>query len=191
MINAARIFTGLLVLISAALANPADAAKVERRLTGRAVTISIVGEIVDGDSDAFNSAIETATSEGFSIAEVRLNSVGGSLFEGAHIARLVWAANMKTRVASGATCASACFLAFAAGSTKLVEAAARVGVHAASDEGGTETLASIGATAAMARIAGKFQVPSKIIENMVSTPASRMFWLSRSDLMSMGAITTE
>ena len=189
---AIRLIGGALAaFISALVCHVATAAEVEQHLiSGSAVTISIDGEIVDGDAQLFRSAVESAAKAGYSIAEVTLDSIGGSLLEGAKIVRLVRAANLKTSITSRATCASACFLAFAAGSTKLVDLAARVGVHVASDEFGAETPASIAATGAMARIAKRLHVPAKIIERMVSTPASGMFWLGRSDLVSMGAIMT-
>ncbi len=188
-----RIIGGMaLALVTTLDSPPALAAEVERYLiTKTAVAISIAGEIVEGDAEALRSAMKSVTEAGYSIAELRLNSIGGSLFEGANIVRLVRAANLNTSVALGATCASVCFLAFAAGSNKLIDLASRVGVHVASDESGEETPASIAATAAMARIAQRLHVPPEIIESMASTPASQMFWLARSDLESMGAIITD
>jgi hypothetical protein len=179
---------GALAVFIFALAGPAaNAAVVEQHLiSASTVAISIAGEIVDGDADVVNSAMNSATKAGYSIAEIRLNSIGGSLFEGAHIVRLIHAANLATSIGTGATCASVCFLAFAAGSRKSVDHTARVGVHVASNEFGEETSASIAATAAMARIAQRLSVPSGIIDDMVTTPASRIFWLGPSDLAAMG-----
>lgn len=182
---------GALAVLISVLAGPAaNAAVVERHLISEGmVAISITGEIIDGDAEVVSAAMKGATKAGYSVAEVRLNSIGGSLFEGANIVRRIRAANLTTSIGPGATCASICFLAFAAGSKKLVDPAARIGVHVAS-AAGKETPASIAATAAMARIARRLDVPAEIIEDMVSTPASQIFWLGRSDLVAMGAAIT-
>jgi hypothetical protein len=183
-----RSFCGLAMLASFLLA-PANAAEIERRVTAKgAVSISIAGEIVEGDGQAVRLEIVRAEAEGYAISEIQLNSVGGRLFEGGDIARTIRAASLKTVVASGATCASACFLAFAAGLTRSVHSGARVGVHAACNESGDENHASSAATAAMARIAKILGVPSAIIEGMITTPSSEMFWLSKSNFVSMGAV---
>lgn len=153
-----------------------------------ATTITLVGEIVDGDAAALKSALDRAAARGTAVTEIRLNSIGGSLHEGVDIVRVVYAAHLNTAVARGATCASACFLAFAAGTGKRADRLARVGVHVASIEVGNESPASIAGTAAMARIAQRLDVPCMIIDSMISTPANTMFWLSRSDLESMGVV---
>ena len=96
-------------------------------------------------------------------------------------------AKMATNVAQGTTCASACFLIFAAGETKFANYTAKVGVHGASDQAGTETIQSGAATVSMARFAKELGVPAAIIGRMVVTPPNEMVWLSPSDLQSMGA----
>jgi hypothetical protein len=52
------------------------------------------------------------------VARVQLNSAGGRLVEGAKLAATIRLAKISTFVGSGAVCASACFLAFAAGDPK-------------------------------------------------------------------------
>jgi len=178
-----------MVLLTRFIVAPTNAAEVARHLTTRGVaTISITGEIVEGDADSLRREIHNAKIGGYSIAKIQLNSIGGNLFEGTSISRAIRDASLNTNVAAGDTCASVCFLAFAAGLIKSVDAGARVGVHAASSESGEETQASRAATAAMARIATLLGVSSRIIESMVSTPSSRMFWLDRANFMSMGAV---
>jgi hypothetical protein len=163
-----------------------SAANVSYVVVGSMATISIAGEIVAGDADALRSAITRATEAGYPVSEIRLNSIGGNVFEGVKIVRLVNSASLNTNVALGATCTSVCFLAFAAGAEKSVDISSRIGVHVASGELGEETPASIAATGAMARIARTLLVPADIISRMVSTPATGMFWLDRSDLAEMG-----
>lgn len=163
-----------------------SAAEVSYVAAAGVATISITGEIAAGDSDALKSAIATATEDGYSVSEIRLNSIGGNVVEGVKIVRFVNSANLNTHVALGATCASVCFLAFAAGAEKSVDIPSRIGVHVASGELGEESPASIAATRAMARIAQTLLVPKEIISKMVSTPATGMFWLGQSDLTGMG-----
>jgi hypothetical protein len=132
-----------MVLLTRFIVMPANAAEVERHLTTNgAAAISIAGEIMEGDADALRREIRRAEIGGYSISEIQLNSIGGSLFEGTSIARVIRAASLNTDVAVGDTCASVCFLAFASGSTRSVHLGARVGVHAASNESGEETQAS-------------------------------------------------
>ena len=93
---------------------------------------------------------------------------------------------MATNVGQGATCASACFLIFAAGETKFANYTAQIGVHGASDQTGRETAQSGAATVSMARVAKELGVPAAIIGRMVVTPPNEMVWLSPADLQSMG-----
>lgn len=71
-------------------------------------------------------------------------------------------AKVATNVAGNATCASACFLVYAAGAAKFANYTAQVGVHGASDKQGEETVASGAATVSMARAAKELGVPSNL-----------------------------
>jgi hypothetical protein len=150
------------------------------------VVILITGEITPGDADNFSGAIKQANDAGKFVANVRLNSDGGNLLEGVKLADAVRFGKISTNVGKNATCASACFLVFAAGSTKYVSYGAQIGVHGASDESGNETVQSGAATVSMARIAKDLGVPAAIIGRMVVTPPGDMVWLSPQDLQSMG-----
>src|SRR5207253_10942267 len=119
------------------------------------------------------------------VESVQLHSTGGRLVEGARLAAAIKLGKMSTTVAQGAVCASACFLAFAAGDPKCVGDGALIGVHKASDKDGRETAASGAATLLMARFAKEFGVPSAIIARMLSTPARQIAWLSPQELKSM------
>jgi hypothetical protein len=172
----------------ALIGSPAHGAHIDFLAVDGFATLSISGEIVAGDAASLRSAMARATGAGHPAAEITLNSIGGNVYEGVRIVRLVHGAKMNTNVAFGATCASVCFLAFAAGVTKTVDVGARVGVHSASGELGEETPASIAGTLAMARIAQTLSVPPVLIEQMLSTPASQMYWLGATDLAAMGAV---
>jgi hypothetical protein len=53
------------------------------------------------------------------VESVQLNSPGGRLAEGAKLAAVIKTAKLATYVSVGEVCASACFLAFAAGTSKV------------------------------------------------------------------------
>src|SRR4051794_25650113 len=74
------------------------------------VVVSITGEISEGDTDTFKTAVKAANDAGKFVSSVRLNSTGGNLLEGVKLADLVRFGKMATNVGVGATCASACFL---------------------------------------------------------------------------------
>lgn len=153
------------------------------------VIIQVSGMIVAGDANLFISAVTQASAAGKSIESVQLNSAGGKLGEAARLAAAIKFARLTTAVASGAVCASACFLAFAAGEQKFASPGALIGVHKASDQGGVETKASGVATALMARLAKELGVPSPIVARMLATPPTQIAWLDARELHSMGVKT--
>ena len=151
------------------------------------VVVSISGEIAQGDNDELKRQIKQANAGGKLANSLRLDSIGGNLVEGVLLSETVRYAKMTANVGMNATCASACFLVFAAGAAKYANYTARIGVHGASNDKGQETVTSGAATVSMARIAKELGVPAAIIGRMVVTPPSDMVWLSPADLMSMGA----
>jgi hypothetical protein len=166
---------------------PAASSEV-KTIPGKAgrVIIQISGQIELGDADLFITAAKRADAAGKAIESVQLNSTGGRLVEGAKLAAAIKVGGLSTTVAPGAVCASACFLAFAAGDPKFAADGALIGVHKAADKGGVETALSGAATLSMARFARELGVPSPIIGQMVSTPPRQIAWLDTRDLRSMG-----
>jgi hypothetical protein len=130
--------------------------------------------------------VKDVNSTGKLVANIRLNSPGGNLLEGVKLADAVRFGKIGTNVGKNATCASACFLVFAAGSTKFANYTARIGVHGASDQSGEETVASEAATVSMAKVARGLGVPAAIIGRMVVTPPAEMVWLTPQDWEAMG-----
>ncbi|WP_314952067.1 ATP-dependent Clp protease proteolytic subunit [Bradyrhizobium cosmicum] len=177
----------LAIALSSSLPLPLSAATFKSVATKDGKTIILLsGEIVEGDADTLKAAIKTANDAGKLVTGVRLNSPGGNLLEGLKLADAVRFAKVATNVAGNATCASACFLVYAAGATKFANYTAQVGVHGASDKQGEETVASSAATVSMARAARDLGVPAAIIGRMVVTPPNEMVWLTPPDLQSMG-----
>lgn len=169
---------------------PAAAATIRSFVSKEGKTIiSINGEIVREDVATFKEAIRAANQSGKLVSGIRLNSEGGNLGAGVEIAEIVRFAKAATVVANGATCASACFLIFAAGSEKFASHSAQIGVHGAS-ESGRETINSGAATVSMARVSKELGVSETIIGKMVVTPPDQMVWLSPNDLRSIGTTMT-
>jgi hypothetical protein len=154
------------------------------------IVLVINGPIAAGDADQVAALIKASNDAGKFVSAVRLNSPGGNLAEGVKLADIIRTAKIATVVPNGSTCASACFVAFAAGTEKFASNNASVGVHGASEKDGSETPESSAATIAMARIAKELGVPATILGKMVVTPPTEMIWLSPNDLRAMGATMT-
>jgi hypothetical protein len=178
------------LILALGISTPACCAAIKSVAGKRgSIIIQVSGGIVPGDGEAFIAALQKAAATGKPIESVQLNSAGGNLGEGAKLATAIKLAKLPTVVPTGAVCASACFLAFAAGEQKFAGEVAFIGVHKASDKGGTETRQSATATALMARFANELGVPSSITRQMVATPPTQVVWLDQRDLHSMGVRT--
>ncbi len=184
--------TPVLGLLGAAVVSATAAAAELTSVTLKddALVVVLSGDIADGDADAAEALIKTANDSGRLVEAVRLDSLGGSLAEAVKLTDLIRRAKLPTIVAAGAHCASACFIVFAAGIDKFASYDAAIGVHGASDKFGHETARTEAATLSMARIAGTFGVPPRIISQMIATPARDIAWLTPDDLRAMGAIMT-
>jgi len=171
-------FAGLALSVSIA-----DAAEIKSfNLKDDSVEISISGNIAPGDIDALRTSIKAANDTGKLVTSLRLNSEGGNLLEAVRVADWVKSAKISTNVGQSATCASACFLIFAAGETKNASNSARIGVHGASEKG----VVSRAATTSMADVAKELDVPWSIIRRMINTPPGEVEWLNLADLRLMG-----
>lgn len=148
--------------------------------------LNLDGEILPGDATSIKTEIKKANDAGRLVVTIRLNSTGGNLVEAIEIAEIVRQGKIATAVLSGAKCASACFIIFAAGNEKYAHYSASIGVHGASDSSGRETVVSGAATVSMARVVRELGVPPGIIGKMVVTPPDQMVWLSPDDLRTMG-----
>ena len=184
--------SGHTILLGAVVAlywgTPAQSATITTIAGKEGRVVQILGRIEWGDADAFIEVVRQATTAGKHVESVQLNSPGGRLFEGARIAAVIKDGKIPTAVGRGSICASACFLAFAAGHPKFASPGAFVGVHKASDNGGRETARSGAATHSMARFARELGVPSWIIDRMVATPANQIAWLNAEDLAPWGRL---
>jgi len=179
-----RVTFGLLCAIC--LSAGASAATVlEETLRNGHLMLHLTGRI--DSKDAFADAVRKLIAAGKRVDVVSLNSTGGQLGEGALIAGAIKAWRLATRVENGAVCASACFLAFAAGEPRTAHPNAYIGVHQAADNDGRNTSKSREATRAMVEFARQLGVSSTITDKMGRTPSDSLEWLSARDLRSMGA----
>jgi hypothetical protein len=150
------------------------------------IGIAATGPIVSGDSDRLDAFIRTLPQTDGTLGFV-IDSPGGSIVEAEKIAAFINKAASTVTVPSDSTCASACFLLFAAAAHRFMGPNALIGVHSAS-ENGEENLYSMGATTAFARDAAAYGVPDAIIGKLVATESGRMTWLTPTDLKPMGVV---
>lgn len=165
------------------LSVPAQAAKIGSTTNGEGnIVLTLEGEIKEGDAKALQKLIDDAKWNNRTVVALRLNSPGGILMEGVHIADVVNDNNLATVVMHDTFCASACFLAFAAGHEKFASARSSLGVHGASEENGKESEGSRSVTIIMAKLLKMMHVPPSIIGKMVITAPNEMLWLKLEDL---------
>jgi hypothetical protein len=135
--------------------------------------LHLTGRIDSKDAASFAAAVDKLTAAGKRIDVVSLNSTGGQLGEGAVIAAVIKTSRLATRVEDGALCASACFLAFAAGEPRTAHPNAYIGVHRAADNDGRDTYKSREPTRAMVEFARQLGVSSDDHQRSRSSPSRR------------------
>lgn len=153
--------------------------------TSSAVFLS--GPIEPNDGATLRFLIQEARQKGVPVQFVVLNSPGGSVKGGADLAIVIRDHQISVAVLDGATCASACFMPFAAGKNKVVIAGARIGVHSASI-GGLEPDQAKSTTVNIARFLHEFGVPEAILGRLVRTAPGEMGWLTAAELTAMQSV---
>ncbi len=183
----------IILLIYVVAVGPSSlAATLTTRVTPKGAEISITGDIAPGDAEALEALMRRIDDSSQPVRMLHLDSPGGNLVGGIALARFIRRhVEVSIVVDDGATCASACFLAFSAGAEKYVSANSFVGVHGAADRLGHVTADSVAATVAMARITAELGVPPQITQKIVATAPSEIAWLTADDLRSMGVTIVE
>ena len=180
--------TAILLIGTLVSGSSANAASLTTRLTEKGTMILLKGDITREDSEALANLIRAVQAEGRVIRGLQLDLPGGSLLGGMSLARLMRNhPDLSTSLVPGATCASACFLVFAAGREKFVDYESFVGVHGVTDKSGQVTEETEAATLAMARFSQELGVPTRITQKLIATPPDEIVWLSADELRSMGA----
>ena len=186
-----KMLTTIALVLGLGYTGTAEAAKLGSYVNNEGnVILTLEGEINQGDAKGLQSIINKARWNNRSVIAIRLSSPGGNMMEGIHIADVVNDNKLATVVAKNAMCASACFLAFAAGHEKYASARSSIGVHGASESNGKESDNSRSATIIMAKILNMMHVPHRIIGEMVTTPPNQMIWLKMPDMREWDVVVT-
>jgi hypothetical protein len=166
----------------------ASAADLTTTLSRENRTIVLLnGELAEGDAGRLRDIIRASINSGRPVSGIRLNAPGGSMLEGARLAGVIQNAKIATVVASGATCAAACFIAFVAGNQRFVSVSAMVGAPGAADKSGQEPA---GEVPPLVRIVKELGLLDAIVDKMLNTREGETFWLTPDDLRAMGATMT-
>ncbi len=193
------------------IVHSASAVVLEER--GSTCQIELRGEIVPGDAAKLSAFLDEHEEELLGIPfwiqggdgyDLCLNSPGGSYAEGLVLVDVISDRKVGTRVTKDAECASACAVAFLAGTLfidadfplRVLEPGARLGFHAPSIElPGTAEIPSamvqIAYEAALTDISGVIdrlainsewgtepRLPAGLLAKMMSTPPDSMFYIS-------------
>lgn len=147
------------------------------------------GELAEGDAGRLRDIVRASIGSGRPVSGIRLNAPapGGNLLEGARLAAVIGNAKIATVVVSGATCAGACFLAFAAGNQKFVSVSAMVGAPGAADKTGQQAAGEI---PSVVRVVRELGLLDAIVDKMLNTREDKIVWLTPDDLRAMGATIT-
>lgn len=183
MYKTSGLLTACYALIFASVVNSAELLPKGAKEGG--IVISLRGEIKTGDDAQLEASLEKAKNLGLRVNSIELDSPGGLVFTSTSMAKLVRSNKLNTVVADGATCASACFMIFAAGSVRFAGTKARIGVHSAVNPGVGENDGAKSTTIDMARFLSELGVPSLILGRLVTSRPQEMAWLTPEDLLLM------
>jgi hypothetical protein len=161
--------------------------------------IRMNGEISVGDAARFTEALEQIKArfpeeiEAKSDVWLFLASPGGSIAAAVPLSERVRYEGVTTVVGSENTCASACALVFAAGSSRIASETAKIKVHsvgtydkADATSEGVEDLGALAVTTRLARLMRYYGTPEQIVGKLVVTAHDDITTLSLSDLRSWG-----
>ena len=198
--------TSILFLSACACFLPASSHVLYRPAAGnRPPQISIKGDLVQTDLEAFTAIAETARQAaatfspsggvhppplGMGPVNVTLDSRGGNIWVAMSIGRIIRKYAFMTRVEVGASCVSACVYLLAAGQGRYV--GGRVGIHRPylPNDGVTSARAKqaqyAGINAQTRQYLEEMDLPTSLHDRMMQTPPDRVTWLSARDLSTYG-----
>jgi len=175
------IVIALLVLI--AFHKPASALQIKRVVTDCGLVLKLRGDVRDGDYSRLKSILQTG-----SIIGVEIRSSGGSLADGAEIARVV--RDQGLVVYAPKECDSVCAFIFFAAKERYIGGRARIGVHSVSNQRGKEDADTARSTVMMSRLLAGFGVPHSIIGKIVATPPAKVTFLNSRELAELNVHRT-
>lgn len=163
----------------AALCSASHAAEIHDVTGGFPNAIALVGDIEPGDELKLRDVFLDMASKGHAVNAILLDSRGGEVRTAAIIANGIRKLGIATWVGPTNSCASACMLLFAAGIERTIWRGARLGVHSASYEDGSD---ADGGTVGLAREMRRYGAPAVVIGKLVTTTPDDMTLLDASDL---------
>ncbi len=184
-----RAILGSMVLLCLLDATVGAAEFTIRNRSGNAPVIVLRGLIRGDDASRFDAALGRLPHRRSTHTTLELQSPGGDARGALLLVRDVLARGVDTSVPEGGTCASACFLVFAAGRHRLAGQGALIGVHGAA-ENGEDTPRMAVVNEKLANVLRSLHVPERIVDHMLDTPPDQVYPLSVADLDDMGVETT-
>lgn len=175
-------FSGLVIacLGCASAANAANINAIQGNDGGRAI-ITVEGPFAPGDAQKFANLALAHSS-----AVVLLNSDGGQLMAGLEIGRAIRLKGFATVVPDGFQCASACALAWLAGTPRFLGPKGRIGFHAAYLEENGQRMPTATGNALVGAYLNQLGLPATAVIYITSAPPEGMRWLDLSDAATTG-----
>jgi hypothetical protein len=147
--------------------------------SGQGVIITVIGDLQLGDEKKFVD-VALGTPE----AVVLLGSNGGNLVAGIEIGKAVRLKGFGTFVPDGATCASACALAWLGGRVRAMGEGAKIGFHAASFSSNGEVTSA--GNALVGAYLNQLGLPTSAVIYISETPPGAIRWLTFADAQAHG-----
>lgn len=172
-----------LVVAMVGLTAPSHAADISAipGTNGAPAIILVRGDLATGDDKAFANVALAHTS-----AVVLLNSNGGLLLPGLEIGKAIRLKGFTTVVPEGFQCASACALAWLAGTPRFLSPNGRVGFHAAYLESEGKRMPTSTGNALVGAYLNQLNLPTSAVIFVTSAPPEDMRWLNLDDAQSNG-----
>jgi hypothetical protein len=185
-----RFFVRTVCLISLALfaASAAGAATIEVQHPDRGSPLVLVtGEFEFSDVGAFSAAIGP-----LSRATVTFASDGGALLAGIRIGTLIREKRLTTLVPDGATCASACAIAWLGGEKRFVGKGANIGFHAAYVlKAGGAVAESAPGNAVLGAYLDRLGLSEEAIRYVTDAEPSTIHWMSMIEAAEHGIVVAQ
>lgn len=175
------------VILACIFIQPALAADFSYEKSGDKQLILVVGKIVPGDSVAMIHAIKAATLRESAPIVLSVDSLGGDVTEALRLAEII--EKLALPVTLRGRCVSACFFIFASGVGRF-SGKYDVGLHRpflVSPQQTEESLKSQKhSIVAIREYFSKKNIPSYLIDLMMSRPSTDIYWLTVGDIELLG-----
>jgi hypothetical protein len=173
----------------AALTTSATAADfyVTPSTTDKPATVLIIGEIVLTDAVKFQAA--TAGIKGKAL--VGLSSPGGNILGGIGIAETIRTNGWSTAVLHDYTCASICSIIWLAGTTRIADSFAHIGMHSASIEVRGKMRRSEFGNTLLTVYLNKLGLSYQAAAAMLATAPDQLMWLTPEKAKTLGITYTQ